>query len=450
MAHTDAFVAATRFGLGPMPGELDAIAQQGPKPWLIAQLDGPDPEVDKRLAALGSAAEALGVFAARKAADDAARKMLREELRDDFVDEHAAHLAATACTTRPYRERLVAFWANHLTVSTTKKEIVALAGAFEREVIRPGLDGTYADLLVASARHPAMLAYLDNGRSVGPSSMAGMRSGRGINENYARELLELHTLGVNGGYDQSDVESLAELLTGWTVDVGRASQGTGGFVYRPERHEPGPHKVLGKSYGEAEPAIRALAAHPSTATHLATKLVRQFVADDPPPKAVSAIARAWTVSGGSLPAVHRALVDLPEAWANPLAKVRTPWDLVVATTRLLAVEPAADGTRSGPDGTAMLRSLLLLGQLPYRAPSPQGWPDRADAWVGPGAVWARLEWAELVARRFASTGIAPNADALAQAAFGPVGSATTRTAIAAAPPTQALALLIASPEFQRR
>jgi uncharacterized protein (DUF1800 family) len=444
VSRTDAFVAATRFGLGARRGELAQIGEHA-RDWLEVQLVAPDPHVEARLAALGTAAERVEGLAAFRGADPDERKQMRSTQRDDYVGEHAAHLAAAAASTMPFRERLVAFWANHLTVSISRREVLPLVGPFEREVVRPNLDGAFADLVVASAKHPAMLAYLDNARSIGPDSWAGRKSGRGLNENYARELLELHTVGVAGGYGQADVEALAALLTGWTLDgIGPArgmwpfGGGEGGFVVRPERHQPGAQTVLGRSYTDPEAAIRALAAHPSTARHVATRLARHFVADDPPPEAVAVLAAAFTASGGHLPAVHRALIALPGAW-QPLTKVKSPWDLVMSTQRALGGEP---------DGEALLKSMRSLGQLPYQAPSPQGWPDRAEAWIGGGSMLARLEWAELVARRARRAGI--DAEAVADDVIGPVVSARTRRAIAKAPETQALAVLIASPEFQRR
>ncbi|MEZ4242073.1 MAG: DUF1800 domain-containing protein, partial [Myxococcota bacterium] len=394
---TDAFVAASRFGLGARPGELAQIGVHA-RDWLLSQLSAPDPHVQSRLAALPSTERRVAGIAAMKGAAPEAREQLRMDRRDDYTGDFGVHLAAAAASTMPFRERLVAFWGNHLTVSIARKEVTPLVGPFEREVVRPGLDGSFADLVLASAKHPAMLAYLDNARSVGPDSWAGRKSGHGLNENYARELLELHTVGVDAGYGQADVEALAALLTGWTIDglgpgLGRGmwpfGTAEGGFAYRPERHQPGARTVMGASYRDAEAAIRALAVHPATAQHVATRLARHFVADDPPPEAVAALADAFVASEGDLPSVHRALVALPMPWQAPLAKVRSPWDLVLATQRAVGGEP---------DGARLLRSLKFLGQLPYQAPSPQGWPDRAEAWIGGGAVLARLEWAEQVGR----------------------------------------------------
>jgi uncharacterized protein (DUF1800 family) len=439
MSTTEAFIAASRFGLGASPGELELIAKRGARQLLETQLFAPDPTVETRLGGLPSSAVLVQRFVAAKGEED--KDELKQMARGSFIDEHAAHLQATAGCTMPFRERLVAFWANHLAISIERKEVTSLAASYEREVVRPHLDGKYEAMLLASARHPAMLAYLDNAKSVGPSSMVGRRRGKGLNENYARELLELHTVGVNGGYTQADVEALARLLTGWTVQteagLGYWPMGAevGTFAYRAERHEPGAALVMGRSYTQAEPVLHDLAHHPSTARFLATKLARAFVADDPPESAVAALARAWQDSGGHLPTVHKALVGLPEAWAEPLAKVKSPWDLVMSTSRLLGIL----------DGQLLLASLKELGQVPYSAPSPQGWPDRAEAWLSPGSLLDRLEWAQRVSRH-----ASPDAVALASDVLGPVLSARTRRTLQGAPPREALALLIASPEFQRR
>jgi uncharacterized protein (DUF1800 family) len=443
MTSTEAFVAAGRFGLGASPGELELIAQRDPQAYLERQLLAPDPAVASRLAGLPGSAALVQRFVAARGEED--KGELKQMAKGAFVDEHATHLQATAGCTMPLRERLVAFWANHLAISIERKEVTSLAASYEREVVRAHLDGKFEDMLLASARHPAMLAYLDNAKSVGPSSMVGRRRGKGLNENYARELLELHTVGVGGGYVQADVEALARLLTGWTVTT-EAGMGywpmgaeVGTFAYRAERHEPGSATVMSRSYTDAASVLPDLAAHPATARFLATKLARAFVSDDPPESAVRALQRAWSDSGGHLPTVHRALVALPEAWAEPLAKVKSPWDLVLSTARLLGIT----------DGQLLLASLKELGQVPYAAPSPQGWPDRAEAWLSPGSLLDRLEWAQRVSRQSSGQG-AHDAVALASDVLGPVLSSRTRRALQSAPPREALALLLSSPEFQRR
>ncbi|HHO50205.1 MAG TPA: DUF1800 domain-containing protein [Deltaproteobacteria bacterium] len=438
MGLAGAFVAATRFGLGARPGDLDTIAERGPSRWVLDQLEASDPRTEARLGSLPGSGEALALTASLRGAGEDERASIRASIRDRFVGEAAVHLEVAAASEAPVRERLVAFWANHLTVSITRRQVTALVGSFEREVIRPGLSGTFAQLLEASARHPAMLAYLDNARSIGPTSRVGARQGRGLNENFARELLELHTLGVDGGYTQGDVEALAALLTGW----GLAREPREGFAFSGWRHEPGPQTLLGEVYargGEADgiAAVQALAVHPSTARHLATKLVRHFVADDPPAPAIAIVEEAFVGSGGHLPTVHRAVIGLDMAWRAPLTKLKTPRELVLSAARAL----------ERPDqGREMITALHRLGQLPCEAPSPQGWPDTAEAWLGPEAILARLDWATHLARSTPGRDV----ETLSEAVLGPVLSRRTARALASERGDRALATLLASPEFQRR
>lgn len=436
-----AFVALTRFGYGPRPGELPEVARVGPRRWLLDQLVAAPAQTHSVLAALPTSSERMQDLASMQGPEDDAKKMRRKAARAAFAEEQAAHLQVAATTPAPFRERLVAFWANHLTVSASRGAIVGIVGAFEREVVRANLDRSFADMLVASTQHPAMQLYLDNAKSIGPRSRAGLRSGRGLNENLAREVLELHTLGV-GHYGQADVEGLARILTGWGVGRGKQRGEEGTFHFEPRRHEPGTKSLVGRTYreglDEGVRALRALAAHPATAEHVATKLARHFVADDPPPAAVKALARAFHDSGGQLSAVHRALVQLEQPFEMPLSKVKTPHDLVVSTARALG---------HTTQGTSMLAALKYLGQVPYQAPSPQGWPDTAAAWLGPEATLGRLDWVTEAAR---STSAPSDVPALAADLLGPVLSEDTARAIASAPGSEALALFLASPEFQRR
>ena len=450
-AQREAFIAATRFGLGARPGDVERIAKQGAQAWLEKQLRKADPKTERALASLSDARSSVASMAAMRGPEDVDKKKLRQAARETFRTEAAASLVARASSESPFRERLVAFWSNHFTVSITRGQVVSVASAFEREVVRGNLDGTFQDMLLASTRHPAMLAYLDNARSIGPNSRAGSRSGRGLNENLAREVLELHTLGVDGGYTQADVTSLAKMLTGWSVDVAPRSgglratmmgSGTGGFSFSDRRHEPGPKTLLGKRYpeageGEARDALRDLARHPSTARHVARKLACHFVADEPPEKAVNALATAFRKSGGDLPSVHRALVALDAAYAEPLSKVKTPHDLVLSTARALGQTQRGD---------AMLAGLRYLGQLPHQAPSPAGWPDTAADWLGPESLLSRLDWVAEVARTLPAP---PPASDIARAVLGPVLSPATRAALSGGG-RDALTVLLASPEFQRR
>ena len=310
-------------------------------------------------------------------------------------------------------------------------------------------------MLLAASSHPAMLMYLDNHLSVRKgwparrvARSAAFPPPTGLNENLAREILELHTLGVDGGYTQADVTEFACVLTGWTAHpiMNVPAAGAPGFVFDPERHEPGPKTLLGRTYAEegqaqGEAVLRDLAAHPATARHLALKLARHFIADDPPAGAVARIEGAFRDSGGHLPAVYGALLECPEAWERPLAKLKTPIEYVVSALRAL---PAARGAR--PE--ALYFALRGLGQRPFFASSPQGWADSADAWAGADALWKRIEWSGVLAARLGSS-IDPRG--LARESYGAALGERTRLAIERAESRQqGLALWLASPEFQRR
>ncbi len=321
--------------------------------------------------------------------------------------------------------------------------IRGFAGAFEREAIRPHVAGRFVDLLLAAEQHPAMLFYLDQVMSIGPDSRAGERFGRGINENLGREMLELHTLGVDGGYTQADVEALARILTGWSIARLNAPD-PGIFHFYPQIHEPGPKVLLGKTYredglAEGEAALRDLANHPATAQHIATKLARHFIADNPPPDAVRRIAAVFRDTGGDLKRVTAAVVHEEAAWKAPFVKVRTPDDLVVSACRVTGFTPQAP---------MVVNSLHILDQQPYFAPSPAGWPDLASEWVGPEAVLHRVEWCQIYAACMPDP---PDPASLAEAAFGEVLPEETGQAIRrAASRREGVALLLAAPEFQRR
>jgi uncharacterized protein (DUF1800 family) len=463
-------IAANRFGLGSRPNELDAIGGNG-RDWLRAQLKDAPPQLsDPQLSPSSDIlVEALDlrreIRAARQttakgeagdaAQATAAQTKVGQLLRPIYTEEVTARLRQAITTDRPFVERLTQFWTNHFAVSVDKNLLLGLAGSFEREAIRPNVLGNFGDMLLAVERHPAMLLYLDNHLSVGPNSKAARNVGRrhterkiGINENLARETLELHTLGVGGGYTQADVTSYAEVITGWSIggEQGRRPQGDPGkFMFRAELHEPGAKVVLGKrypdtGYDQGVAVLRDLAHNPSTARFIATKLARHFIADDPPAKAVDRIAHAYMTSGGHLPAVYSALIDSPDAWTEPLAKYKTPSDYIISSFR--GLEIPLDGVRNP------LSPFELLGQRNYQPGSPAGWPDRGADWDGASALMKRIEWADAVGQRL---GNRRDAATLAPQLLGETLTNTTRTAITrAASGSQAVTLLMAAPEFMRR
>jgi uncharacterized protein (DUF1800 family) len=484
MLTQEAAIAANRFGLGARPGD-GLIVGADAQDWLSAQLErGPTPTGSAQPESARVLAQVRELRAARQIAAQA-RANLRQPAGEtappaspgideqairefgQFIREH--YLAQTAErhrlaieTDRPFVERLVHFWSNHFAVSADKQPLAALAGLYEQEAIRPHVAGNFYDLLLAVERHPAMILYLDNQASMGASSTAAsfVRRNRGrelgLNENLAREILELHTLGVDGGYTQADVTALAKVLTGWSIggtlgEGGRmlarfgADQGKPGeFHFRAGMHERGDKTILGVRYrergvDEGEDVLRALAQHPSTARHLATKLARHFVADDPPPRLVERLADEYLRNDGDLPSVYRALIEARESWREPFAKFKTPHDFVLSAYRSLDFVP--------DDLQPITAFLTQAGQRPYAPGSPAGWPDTAANWNGGDALLKRIELAAAAGRRMGNR-IEPLR--LADEVLGVLGEHTTMSIREAESRAQGFALLLASPEFQRR
>ena len=438
--------ALIRFGLGRRGSEL---LPADPAAWLRNQLVGADPGPPGPSLADGFAAfrqemelrRAAKLDAASGAPDKALPADHPHPVRELFKGEIDALVLQALTTQTPFRERLVWFWANHFSVSVRAGRTAAAIGDFVRTAIRPNVTGQFSDMLMAVMRHPAMLMYLDNGRSFGPDSPAGQRQNKGLNENLARESLELHTVGIAAGYNQADVTSYAKVLTGWSISPGQDGS-PAGFLFRPQMHEPGEQAVLGQSFPAGEAgglaALDFLAHHPATYRHLATKLVRHFVADTLPDSAIQTITAVLHSTGGNLGQAAAALVSLPEAW-QPLTKLRTPQEFVLATLR--TVDLPADNR---PDGAAVMRA---LGQPMFDAPFPIGWPDTAADWAGPEAMLRRVDWAYGVAGR--TGGVDPAS--LADVALGPLLSDDTGRAIRRAGSRRdGLTLLFTSPEFQRR
>ena len=468
--------ALNRFGLGARQGERQRISDA--RGWLKAQLDGGAPAVrateSTSPTAIGDAVRALRMPGQR---DDQQRREARRRLVEVAASEARAALDVRVTSDRPFVERLVAFWSNHLCVSAGAKVLVApLAGSYERDVIRPHVLGRFEDMVLASARHPAMLAYLDNFQSIGPSSQGarvGQRSNgarRGLNENYARELLELHTLGVNGGYTQEDVQELARILTGWTI-AGIAGPGAArfqarpgargqggaarrvrtepsgplGFAFQEFLHEPGAKTVLEQRYkedgvAEGERAIRVLCGHPSTARHVATKLATHFISDDPPPAAVDRLARAFRSSEGDLKAVATALIQEPEAWRDEARKFRTPQDWFVAVLRGFGLNEV------NPNAPALLRQLR---QPLWSPPSPKGFGDSMSEWADPDSLLNRGELARTISRLPSVAAVDPRSllDVVDVPAGNPLQTLVTDNSI---PARERVALAIAGPAFQWR
>lgn len=456
--------ALNRFGLGAGPGEAQAL--DDPRGWLESQLDEPAPTRPAPEGAVDVGALVREQREVARSDDEDRRADLRRRIFGFTVAESRDALTARTTSERPFVERLVAFWSNHLCVSAAAKlPTRLLAGSYERDAIRPHVLGRFDEMVLASVRHPAMLTYLDNAQSVGPDSPAARTAARrrrgddgppvGLNENHARELLELHTVGVDGGYDQDDVRALARVLTGWTV-TGLGGAGARfapgddvGFRFAPLLHDPGEKTVLGRRYGEGgegegEAVIRDLCHHPSTATFLATKLVRHFVDDEPPPGAVEAVARRFRDTDGDLRETARILVHLDDAWSGERRKFRTPQDWLVAMLRGL-------GAREAPP--AVLGVLGDLRHPLWAPPSPKGFGDTVAEWADPDGLLNRAELARTVARTPAGrrVGSSRGLPALADLSEGG-GDAALHALLADStiPSDERVALAFAGPAFQWR
>lgn len=465
--------ALNRFGLGARPGDMDRA--DDPRTWLLGQLRAfpvaafagfPDSlaylqeegellqarRAQRRAERVDAPAPA-SMQAATPAAEPRTRAPGLGRLRAHVIAELDARYQHAATTPDGFAERLVRFWSNHFAVSADKRQAAPYAVPMEREAIRPHAFGPFAELLLAVEQHPAMLRYLDNVRSVGADSMLANRAAfakrkLGLNENLAREILELHTLGVDGGYVQADVTELARAITGWSTPVYRDfdhGSARSAFVFRPAAHEAGPRSVLGRRYADAgvsqgEAILRDLAMHPATARHVCRKLAAHFVQDAPPEALVQRMSHAWLGSGGDLSLVYRSLVEGPEAWASSSRKFKSPDDLLVSALR-------ASNTTLRIQSLQPL--LVLLGQPPFTPRSPAGFPDTAAAWAGADAMFKRIQTAQRLSELAPEAQIEPIA--VARSALGATLDAETATAIRRAEsPRGGLAVLFASPAFQWR
>jgi uncharacterized protein (DUF1800 family) len=487
----EAALALHRFGFGPRAGTIAAISSD-PRGALLAELDKPNagkiPEAG--LMSSGAASRMASDFIAERAA-----KQKLETRRQEAAKQEAAKLAADnpmmqnsasesdgmeksadakAAEAKPtpaqpppetpmaenffreakahydgavraeigFAERLVWFWSNHFCINS---DVTVQAGAYEREAIRPHVLGKFVDLLIAAESHPAMLQYLGNATSMGPGSVAGINRDRGLNENLGREILELHTLGVRTGYTQDDVLSFAKVITGWTTYAPGVPEHGGEFVFYPRFHEPGPQTVLGKAYRDTgfeqgKAVLADLARHPATALHVATKLARHFVGDEPPAALVETLRQKFIETDGDLWQMARALVMAPESWAPEQTKLKRPSEWMMTYIRTAGF--------NGVDARLTAPALSRLGEPLWRPPAPKGFPDVKGEWID--GIAHRLDTANAIAQNPANQErLDPKA--MLETALGPLASADTRSAVnRAETKQQAVTLLLMAPEFQRR
>ncbi|HKI73252.1 MAG TPA: DUF1800 domain-containing protein [Pseudomonadales bacterium] len=452
------FHAAARFGLGGSRKDLAAIGAR-PDDWVMAQVES---KADMTVTGIADSRSQLIAYQKFAIANREARQSretdveafkmrqqtYRHGVRDRVLDQLSKRFSFAVTTDNPVKERFAQFWSNHFTVSRANKpQISALCAAFENEAIRPMLDQHFTEMLLKVAAHPAMLMYLDNFQSVGPNSIAGRRRRLGINENFAREVMELHTVGVDGGYTQQDVQSLARILTGWTIGndrLVRFGAKPGEFAFSRLLHEPGPQTLLGKSYPESGvkqgiDALTDLSLNPATATHIATKLVTHFVSDTPSAADIGFVANVFRKSDGHLPSVHKAVVSLTSAWRGESRKLKTPYELLVSTWRGLTLP--VDRFRP------VIGVLRDMNDIPFSAPSPAGWPDSAEAWGAPAMIKERVEWGIAAGRKL---GNYFNPMEAAKYIVDPDAELLLASIRRAESPAQGLSILLSSPDFQWR
>jgi uncharacterized protein (DUF1800 family) len=496
----EAALALHRFGFGPRAGAIAAIASD-PRAALLAELDKPNVGQisDAGLMSSGAASRMTSDFVAARAAkqkletkrQEAAKEAAKQDaaklaadnpmmqnpasesagmeksadaksaeaktseaktpaqqpqpetpMQENFFREAKAHYDSAVRAEIGFAERLVWFWSNHFCINS---DDTVQAGAYEREAIRPHVLGKFVDLLIAGESHAAMLNYLGNSASMGPNSVAGINRDRGLNENLGREILELHTLGVRTGYTQDDVVSFAKVITGWTTYLPDLPERGGEFLFYPRFHEPGPQTVLGKSYRDAgfeqgKAVLADLARHPATALHVATKLARHFVADEPPPTLVETLRQKFVETDGDLWQVTRALVMAPESWAPEQTKLKRPSEWMMTYLRAAGF--------NGVNARLTAPALTRLGEPLWRPPSPKGFPDEEGPWID--GIAHRLDTANAIAQNPADQErLDPKA--MLEIALGPLASADTRSVVnRAETKQQAVALLLMAPEFQRR
>jgi len=474
-AKGTAALALHRFGLGPRAGSISMIASD-PRGALLAEIEKPgagqiadtgmltapqaarlgfhyaQEQQAKRLAARISAEQqktTMAVMTPDAQPDDTAMMTVPgaepqqvTPPQQNVGREVKARIDAAMAPEIGFVERLVWFWSNHFCVSADV--VNNMAGAYEREAIRAHVLGKFSDMLLAVESHPAMLVYLDNFRSVGPMSVAGLLNKIGLNENLGREILELHTLGVRTVYTQEDVYRFAKTITGWTLrpmafDLDHGNE----FFFNPRLHEPGAQTILGKEYAQegveqGRAVLADLARHPATAAHIAFKLARHFSADEPSPGLVERLSKRFLDTDGDLKEIAKALIEAPETWDEQRVKLKRPSEWLIACWRAIGAPPVR--------ARRILDSHAYLGERFWRPSAPKGFADEQSAWTD--GLAQRLDIANRIGE-IVQVRVEP--DALLENSLGPLASEDTRRTVARAESRQqAITLILMAPEFQRR
>jgi uncharacterized protein (DUF1800 family) len=458
--------ALERLTFGPRPGEIQAVHDIGVGRWLALQLT-PDaipesPALAQALAALPNTRRSDADLyrqdvALRRDKSDEGQEERKAFAKSVAQDVMTAHLDRALLSDRQLQEVLTNFWFNHFNVFLGKGFDHVWVGNYENEAIRPYVLGNFRALLEATARHPAMLFYLDNWQNTAPGSPGAKGKEDGLNENYARELMELHTLGVDGGYTQKDVTELARILTGWGLRTrpergplrGEERKPDFTFAFDPSRHDYGDKQFLGytikgQGWQEVDIALSILATRPATARHLSFQLAQYFVADQPPPALVERMAQTWVKTNGDLAAVMRTLLESPEFWAPEAMghKYKTPFEYVVSALRACGVTPS--------DPQPLFGQLRQLGQPIYGIETPDGYKQVESAWLNPDALARRLSFATALGSGHLGRDQVLVDEAGLRSTFAPNLAPQTDKALAAAPPRLRVALLLGSPDFMYR
>jgi uncharacterized protein (DUF1800 family) len=447
-----ASIAVNRFGYGAQNDEL-VIASKDPQAWIKSQLlplafTGDFPHSNDILIEHAAYIKEKKRRKQQQSKNSQSGSMQDEQKPKNFSRLALRNMSAdtlnqTIASTNSVSWRLLDFFSNHFSVSANGQLMAGLAATLEREAIAPNLLRHFEDMLLAVEQHPAMLIYLNNEKSFGPNSRLAKKQKKGLNENLAREIMELHTLGVDGGYSQGDVIELAKGISGWSVKRPGKEHGEG-FVFRSYGHEPGSRFLLGKKYSDkgieqGRQMLRDLAMHPATAKYVCYKLAHHFVSENPTQSLLDGMVTTWLKTQGNIKQVMFSLFASDDAWIDTAQKYKTPREFIISSYRALALKKMND--------KALLNSLRNLGQQPFNAGSPAGYSDDVNDWLGASALMARIDWSTMMSGYLKRA----NAEKMMSSVFGEsISKLTYQSVIRAESRQQALTLLLMSPEFQRR